>query len=593
MECAVCNLLACLPGLFPVPCQNVTECACTVCADGFFFDRDRCAPCTPSVWCPPGFVSAPCSAAGDTQCVPCAPLKGDGYEWLNGCDFTCDEDHFMADGVCHPCRDDPCPTGTYATNCSLYADAACLDCLPPAGPFAWTDGCGFQCADGHFLDGAACVVCGRPNCTLGQRPGPCTPWRDSGCEACEPGRGKVWVDDACGFECAHGYFRLEDRCEACNETAECAPGQYVDGCTNLTEPLCVPCGGRPEGRRWTLGCDFECADSFYLSDGGCARCTEGGCGAGQYRSNCTAEADSTCSACPDIANARFTEGCSFQCSTGYAPVHGRCEACPNPGGAFTWLDSCAFECATGFVLVNGTVCEASPPGPPVITRVHTTLQLDNTVDEVCHESAALLEAWSRILMGIMGNGSVPFETNLTHLNGVACGADGCPQCRVSPPAYGGMFGSDRPLDAPELTPPEMVQDKAPATTTTAAIEPLEISTEALETSTAAFDETTWETTSRGRRLLSSGVDAVVVSQSAQPVANVSGVSPVQLTAALAAALNNTALQATAASVNVTTIAPTIGTLDVEWVWMAIGLFVVITLMVAGCCVRICYKHRRR
>ena len=608
--CVVCGLLVCIPGFFPSVCQNQTTCECAACASpvagpfswtggcgyecdaGFFFDAGRCVSCTPTVVCPPGFMVEQCGHDHDTQCVPCVPPPGDGYEWMDQCEFAC-APGFYSDGSggCSPCRTDSCPAGTYMTNCTLDVDSQCLPCPAPPGPFEWVAGCAFQCSNGTFRDGEVCVECSRMECGLGQTFSACTADSDARCVDCAPeSEGRVW-GSGCDFQCATGFFQVDGGCSRCNASVACALGEYLAGCSGANDSFCSACSGAlSERERWAANCGVECVDGYFHSPSGCAPCTSGlTCSAGFYVSECTAEADAQCARCVSKEGVRFVQNCQYECLEGYRRTADGCAACEAPSGTFVWASGeCVFECATGFVLGNSTACVPVSGGTVALARVHAHVEMDNTVDEICAEIPTLLDAWSRVLSNAMGGGVIEFATNVTEVDGVACTPSGCPRCQAAAP-YGGVFTSDQALDSPvppavPVAPEELPAEEVPP-----------------ETTTGDLPETTepllWEAPPHSRRLLQSGSGVTVVSQSMQPVAAVGGVSSTQLTSGLRANLVNSSLQATSAKVNVTMLETPVPSkvlgLISEAIWALIGCGLVCMVLVAAMCIRVTSKKRRR
>ena len=164
----------------------------------------------------------------------------------------------------------------------------------------------------------------------------------------------------------------------------------------------------------------------------------------------------------------------------------------------------------------------------MVDHIHAELALQNTVAEICQELDALLDALNSAISQSASGGVVVFVTNVSSLDGIACANNVCPQCDDRTNA---VFTADQGLDSNPVFTVDPYQ-QPPVTTTTEAIALLETMT-----------------TSPMRRLLSSDVTVVVVSQPSAPVV-VASMPTDQLTALLQAGLSATALNAGVSGVSV-------------------------------------------
>ena len=475
-SCIPCDIPECEAGQRPVecidgsdsfcePCQIPTSVDAVVwtggcnytCADGFFMeDGLNCLPCLTLVQCPPGFMQSKCTATQDVQCVPCSNFQI-GYQWTYGCEFSCAPGYFQNGlAACVPCSTDVCSPGTYAVACGAYSDLFCITCPVPVGAYVWTEGCGFKCADGHFLSGMTCVSCSVPRCVPGKYASRCKENADSTCVNCvRPlnSNGLIWTN-GCQFKCGPGSYNTNDGCSLCTTAYACEPGYYSTPCSQYADQQCAPCT-QGEGVVWTSGCDFVCMDGFYHRNSTCERCSAAlTCDPGSILIPCTKQSDAFCSPCSfKGVGGVFTQGCAIECKPGYfGPdcmpcssvqncVPGSysmpctnvsdaaCLACvPPSGGPFEWSGSgCGFRCLPGFVAYNDTQCVDLAQ---VFAQVKATLALENTVTQICVDLVVFLKAMSDAL-GTLSQGTAEFVTDIMSLDGVPCVSNICPQCSTA------------------------------------------------------------------------------------------------------------------------------------------------------------------
>ena len=415
--CLPCSLPECGPGTLPVGCTDVSDAVCEEChppagafvwtggcafecANGFYLSNGSCVACSAFAVCHPGFRPSACTLTRDVVCEPC-PQLSDGYVWTVGCEYSCADGYFVDHGgTCRRCSSGSCAAGTYAVDCTLFSDFACLGCPMPGGAFVWSNGCDFECAGGYFRDGTSiCSPCSVPSCRPGTYATSCSRSADAACSRCVAANapGVAWTV-GCEFKCMEGFFR--DPLAGCTRCADlkCVPGTFRVRCTASDDARCAPCGAL-EGVVWIDdACGFRCADGYYqLNASFCKRCSTSMCGPGFYGVGCTASADSRCA----------------QCSRG--------------GPGVVWGADCQFECSPGYSKDEADGCAAIPPAPPVFAMVSTQMDMDNTVGELCSELVSLTKALS-LALSLLSNGTIKFDTNVTTLDGQACTENRCPQC---------------------------------------------------------------------------------------------------------------------------------------------------------------------
>lgn len=575
--CVECTFPACDPGFFTFDCTpwNDTQCLecptqsepgtfvwtenCGVsCNVGYFLENGVCIPCMASVLCPPGFQISECTPVSNTQCRPCGILSA-GAMWTQQCDIACLDGFFMQDGSCERCNAEVCATGTYKVDCTQFEDGYCTSCPAPGGDFEWTEGCGFQCKHGSYLDGATCVPCAEPKCGPGTYATNCSAFSDAACAPCpNHAEGVIWTE-GCSVGCDVGYYYADETCHRCSPSPSCGGGTYPVECSATGDSRCDACVSTMlDGFVWTRGCGFVCLDGYFLANSTfCTRCTEVVCEPGSVAVPCSKREDSFCVACPGAGRAgtTFSEACTFACDEGYflngtlcepcSPTacspgsrslscsqtsDAECVECESPGdvGPFVWLEECRFECAAGFQMGNGSRCGPSPP--PVFTVVHTSLDVRNPIEEICIHLATLIQAMNEALASLS---NVEYVSNVTALDGKPCLLNVCPQCNNASTPY-------LPL----------------------------------------------------RRLLQSGVPVTVVSQSTGSTPSAPVIPSGQLTTAIQSSLLSSPLNAQATSTNVSVVqgpppdwvpAPTFWDENGEIVVAAVGIFCVCVLALGlGC-----------
>ena len=265
-------------------------------------------------------------------------------------------------------------------------------------------------------------------------------------------RGVVW-NDGCAYSCLNGYYRSADGCLPCSVPFACVPGSFAVQCLPNSDFHCAECMGGP-GLIWTSGCDSVCASGFYRSsDQLCSPCTSiTTCTPGYQFVQCSASADASCVPCPNagIPGVSFTSDCLFECESGYFRNGSVCAVCTGvvdcqpgffkstcggfsdatcvhcvpPSGLFSWVSGCDFNCSVGYVRANNSACVEAPR---VFTVVEATIAMQNSVNQICVDLDALLQAMS-VTLNLVSN--VRFVTNVTSLDGQACMENNlCPQCQ--------------------------------------------------------------------------------------------------------------------------------------------------------------------
>ena len=234
-----------------------------------------------------------------------------------------------------------CMPGFYSSGCSAGStqDASCLRCTGGAvvGQFVWTRGCEFECAsDFHRVNGTLCMPCSRPRCGVGFYASECSDSSDTVCLACAPPvAGPLNWTGGCEWECADGYYLSDEGCVPCTVPA-CFPGFRPIACTRTTDTVCVACeapGGDQGGYVWseTGVCETRCVDGYYRTSTTCVRCSPRVCAAGSYLVGCNATTDSRCASCATPAgDFVWSAGCSFTCASGWRNGASQCSPCSSP-----------------------------------------------------------------------------------------------------------------------------------------------------------------------------------------------------------------------------------------------------------------------
>ena len=245
-----------------------------------------------------------------------------------------------------------CMPGFYSSGCSAGStqDASCLRCAGGAavGQFVWTRGCEYECAsDYHRVNSSLCMPCSRPRCGAGFYASDCSDSSDTVCLACAPPvAGPLNWTSGCEWVCADGYYLGDEGCVPCTASA-CFPGFRPVACTRTTDTLCVACdapGGDQGGFVWseTGLCETKCVDGYYRSGAECVRCSSRVCAAGTYLVGCNATADARCASCATpVGDFVWSAGCSFSCATGWRNGSSQCSQCSSPAcGAGFYASVC-------------------------------------------------------------------------------------------------------------------------------------------------------------------------------------------------------------------------------------------------------------
>ena len=433
------NLVACTP-LSDSVCQacphtptgsfNWTGVGCGfVCSGGFYRSQaGNCVQCSSHLECAPGTFAVGCSATADASCTACVPPSSVGsFYWTEGvCEYMCSDGFYMQNGLCVECSVAlVCPGGFESSDCTLSGDSTCVACPSPGvpGSFAWLEeGCNFYCNSGYYSNGSACVRCGQNPCAPGTYAMGCTAYADSFCVSCfAPAGGPFeWVE-GCEFRCSEGYY-LDGGvvCVGCSSSLRCGPGMYESACTATEDSACVSCTSHCNVGtfEWTNGCLFQCVGGYFLNGSCCVRCTDSACGAGMYRTACTASVDGVCASCVTSMTTGFvwTTGCNFECLDGFylgqslggsycrpcsqpngsipscdAGFYGvactrtadaQCVPCPSVGEGVVWQDGCLFGCAVGFFF-STTPNRCVPCSTPACAAGSYASMCAPTSDSVC------------------------------------------------------------------------------------------------------------------------------------------------------------------------------------------------------------------
>ena len=338
-------------------CENVQ----TMCAKGFYPDREDCKPCSQTeVLCEWGSYPS-CAGA----CVPCSKPslpsssyrygRGAAYrdcinertpdpsicawfqtpQWGTGyCEVICAEGYAPAPGSapggCQRCKvESECPLGWLApTSAECGSSAECIQCALPEGT-RWygSIGCNFTCLAAHHYYSAAqtkCVPC--PDCGEGQYPAGCGGVTAGVCRPCALN---------CSFgPAAHGSFlQLADcSCRICtsyfdmNPYLQPAAFFIIRDCTATADTVFETCSQDcPNGY-------FKTGDCQPRADITCGRCSLPPPGA-MTASPCNTTHDTAFAPCPsDWIRLGYAchGGVRANCSSGMRPNEDGVCACP-PG----------------------------------------------------------------------------------------------------------------------------------------------------------------------------------------------------------------------------------------------------------------------
>lgn len=249
--------------------------------------------------------------------------------------------------------------------------------------------------------------------------------RDAACVQCMGGAAVGPFDWAreCEYTCSSGFYRVNDTlCMQCSSPA-CSAGFYASECLDSADVVCLPCATPANGPvNWTGGCEWECADGYFLSDSGeCVPCTVPVCFPGFRPVACSRTGDAYCAAC-DVPGgdpggyvwSEFGGVCGLECTGGFyfgaaedgcircsssrACVQGtylvacnttadsRCADCPAPAGAFAWGDAaCTFSCVGGWRSGLSQCSRCSSPVCGAGSYASACTQLSDAVCLPCQE----------------------------------------------------------------------------------------------------------------------------------------------------------------------------------------------------------------
>ena len=348
--CVIFAPCSCVPGFYSSGCavSSVRDARCLACDNGpfsgnfdwtagcdyacsrgYFLNQTSFSSCL-VLSCDPGTYASNCTAHNNSQCVACEQPAGSFFVWTEGCRWQCMDGYFLSQGVCTPCSDPLCFSGSYATECLDEEDSVYVECPQPAGLFAWVGGCDFVCLQGSYRSVDGCFPCSQPVCAAGYQLVACNQTSDARCKACEePLRGPVVWTHGCDRSCVAGVSWLNGSrgCVPCASPI-CANGWALSACTPSEDAFCSPCSSAPGNGKYVLGCEYVYNAGFYGPK--CLACTTPQCPPGTLELACTAEADASCQACaPPTAGSFFWTGdlCGFGCLSGFYLTNGGCMPC--------------------------------------------------------------------------------------------------------------------------------------------------------------------------------------------------------------------------------------------------------------------------
>ena len=289
------------------------------CAVGLFFNGASCSPCTTGP-CPISMYRQACSATEDSRCATCSNGPAHSFYVAGGtnCEWSCERDFFRDGQSCRHCSRGPCPIGKYRAACTKDSDSQCLSCTNKPANSVFTsagqpkdpNSCQVACAEGYWNNGKSCMACDTAPCAVGQYRSKCLANSNSQCVICtvKPANSHFTTNavggDSCGWACDNSFFRNGGTCSSCS-TAPCSVGQYRTICTATADSICTPCTNIPANAVYTSNgnsgdpksCSFSCITGYWKNGYSCSACDTTSCGVGMYRSACTATANGQCVPC--------------------------------------------------------------------------------------------------------------------------------------------------------------------------------------------------------------------------------------------------------------------------------------------------------
>ena len=161
-------------------------------------------------------------------------------------------------------------------------------------------------------------------------------------------------------KCANGFYLTGlGSCTVCSK-ASCLIGNYRSRCATTADGACVPCTIKPLNSYFTTSgndsesCSFSCNANFYEKSRRCVACTKAPCLVGNYRTECSMQADGACVQCTNVR-----------------PVHSRFIM---HGGASM---ACDWACDKGFQLTpDSSSCVRLPAAALIITPIRLLTKED-------------------------------------------------------------------------------------------------------------------------------------------------------------------------------------------------------------------------
>ena len=229
--------------------------------------------------------------------------------------------------------------------------------------------------------------------------------------------------------CIHddGVCCLSMECVVC-ALLSCVPGFYSGGCVagSTRDASCLQCSNGPMVGvyEWKRGCEYQCASGYYrVNNTLCMPCSEPQCRPGFHASECSDSSNRVCVECilPVSGPLNWINGCEYVCADGYF-LNG-VEGCLKCAACFPGFQPVA--------CTQTSDCLPSVQGLPIVMAsvvVRTELTMDNTIESVCNDLVTLLRVLNEVVVRVTECGCLRFMTSVTSFNGEACVDNACPQC---------------------------------------------------------------------------------------------------------------------------------------------------------------------
>ena len=196
---------------------NKSDCVWS-CNTGYFADGTVCFACdaTPCPVGKYKTNCTPISNSKCLPCMNAVPNASYTTNFSQSpCSWACNLGYFAMEGHCLPCIAKICPSGQYLEDCTQFSDGLCKNCTgrPFAASYVQDSNiniCKWQCDPGYYQNGQECVLCNTSECEAGKYRGNCTLRADAKCIECtnKPEAATYILGDFCPWLCNVGFVMI-------------------------------------------------------------------------------------------------------------------------------------------------------------------------------------------------------------------------------------------------------------------------------------------------------------------------------------------------------------------------------------------------